>query len=150
VYRRFAERDQLVHAVLARELRRTLAAVFEAAAGQSGFEDQAVAAVSAALAALDDSVVQSLLVSDPATFLPFLTTGAGPLIDIARITISAQLVAAGLPVSEELAEAAARLGLSYVVTRHTILPLADPEGLDEAIRRMLRPIIGALGWTSGP
>jgi AcrR family transcriptional regulator len=144
VYRRFGGRDELVHAVLARELRATLDGMVSAAAGVAGLEAQAVAAVTAALRSLDGSVVDSLLRSDSATFLPYLTTEAGPLLALARTAISAWFEAAGAPASPELAEAAARLGLSLILTRDTVLPLHDADALGEATRRIVRPFL-ALG-----
>jgi AcrR family transcriptional regulator len=148
VYRRIGGRDDLVHAVLARELRRTLRAVRAAAASCDGLEDKAVAVVVAALDGLDGSVVDHLLRSDPGTFLPFLTTGAGPLIAIARDAIAAQGAAldpSGTPPPPALAEAAARLGLSFVLTRDTALPVHDPVELDGAVRALVRPFLTPAG-----
>lgn len=146
VYRRFPSRDDVVHAVLARELRATLRAVAEAAAAADDLEGRAVAAAGAAFAALDGSVVESLLRSDPATFLPFLTTEAGPLVAIAREAISAQVEAAvGVAPPPELAEAAARCGLSFVLTRDSVLPVDDPVALEASIRAVVRPFLAAFG-----
>jgi AcrR family transcriptional regulator len=150
VYRRFGGRDDLVHAVLARELRATLDAVGEAATGAEGLEDRAVAAVTAALSALEGSVVDSLLRSDPATFLPFLTTEAGPLLAIARSAITAQVAAVAAVPAPELAEAAARFGLSFILTRDTVLPVDDPAALAAAVRRMLRPFLIAFAVDVAP
>jgi AcrR family transcriptional regulator len=141
VYRRFRTRDDLVHAVLARELRRTLDTIHAAAARATTVESRVVAAVVTAVEALDGSVVDSLLRSDPATFLPFLTTEAGPLIAIAREAIVAQVAATGARPSHELAEAVARLGLSFVLTRDTVLPLADRKALERSVRRTVRPFL---------
>jgi AcrR family transcriptional regulator len=144
VYRRFPSRDDLIHAVLARELRRTLDAIAHAAASETDLEDRAVAAVSAALAALDRSVVDSLLRSDPDTFLPYLTTDAGPLVALARDAIAAQVSAAtGRTAPLELAEACARMGLSFILTRESIVPLANPRARAAAVRRLVRPLLGA-------
>lgn len=145
VYRRFGDRDNLVHAVLARELRATLQRMRDAMQAEDDLEAKAVAAVSAALRALDDSVSDALLRSDPETFLPFLTTDAGPLLAIARTAITHQMAAYVDNPSPELAEAAARFGLSFVLTRDTILPLRDDDQLDHAVRTMIRPFIAALG-----
>ncbi|MHB8467833.1 MAG: TetR/AcrR family transcriptional regulator, partial [Acidimicrobiales bacterium] len=113
VYRKFATRDALVHGVLARELRRTLAAVEAAAAGSASLEDQIVEGAVVAFARLRDSVVADLLRSDPQTFLPFLTTDAAPLIDVARDLLAARLrdldASLDLQQAAELAEIAARV-----------------------------------------
>ena len=86
-------------------------------------------------------MVDSLLRSDPATFLPFLTTEAGPLLALARTAITAQVAAYTEAPSPELAEAAARFGLSLILTRDSVLPIDDPAALADAVRRMLRPFL---------
>jgi AcrR family transcriptional regulator len=147
VYRRFPSRDDLVHGVLARELRRTIAAIGVAVAGQADLEDKAVEGTLVALAALEGSVVDRLLHTDPNTVLPFLTTGAGPLIEQARRAFVPGLLSLGLasdPAQAEVAaEALARLGLSFVLTRSTALPLDDPAALRRAVRALLAPVIGS-------
>ena len=148
VYRRFGDRDNLVHAVLARELRATLHRMRDAMDAESDLESRAVAAVSAALRSLEDSVSDALLRSDPETFLPFLTTDAGPLLAIARAAITNQMATYVDEPSPELAEAAARFGLSFVLTRSTILPLHDEQRLADAVRTMIRPFFTALGSDS--
>ena len=145
IYRRFGDRDSLVHAVLARELRATLQRMREAMEAEDDLEAKAVAAVSAALRALEGSVSDALLRSDPETFLPFLTTEAGPLLAIARGAITHQMAAYVDDPSPELAEAAARFGLSFILTRDTILPLHDEDQLADAVRTMICPFFAALG-----
>lgn len=148
IYRRFGDRDNLVHAVLARELRLTLQRMRDAMDAEDSLEAKAVAAVSAALRSLDDSVSDALLRSDPDTFLPFLTTEAGPLLAIARTAITHQMAAYVDDPSPELAEAAARFGLSFILTRDTILPLRDEELLAAAVRTMIGPFLAVLGTGS--
>lgn len=145
IYRRFGSRDDLVHAVLARELQQTFAAMWQAAEARDDLEDKAVATVITALGALEDSVVEALLASDPDTFLPFLTTEAGPLIAMARQAVITLVAPVADDPSPELAEAVARFSLSFILTRDTILPLDDPDALDRAVRRMLRPFLTAFG-----
>jgi AcrR family transcriptional regulator len=145
VYRRFPSRDDLVHGVLARELQCTIAAVQAAAVGRPRLADRVIESGVVAFAALEHSVVDHLLRSDPATILPFLTTGAGPLIDLARLAIvptlvDAGLAEAGLP-ADLLAETLARLGLSFVLTRSSVLPAGDPDALRAAVTALLRPLL---------
>lgn len=148
VYRAFATRDELVHAVLARELRQTLAAVKAAGADRRRLEDQVVEGAITALEALRGSVVEKLLRSDPATLLPLLTTGAGPLMAMARQIMVEYARSAGITIDEqqahEAAEAAARLGLSFVLTRDTVFPVDDPEQLRRSLRRLLGPLLSPL------
>lgn len=144
VYRKFGGRDEIVHAVLARELRHTFAIIAAAAAQHDSFEEKVVAGAHAALRALDGSVVEGVLRSDPATFLPFLTTEAGPLLDIARMLLAPQIRLAGLAEDDahaaELAESVARLALSFILTRDSVFP-AEEVALADSLRRLLRPLL---------
>ena len=145
VYRRFANRDELVHAVLGRELRRTLAAIDRASRDASTPEDQIAAAADAALAALDGSVVDGLLRSSPATVLPFLTIEAGPLLALATEAIASRIAAfdpsMGRARSVQLGEVAARLGLSFILTRDTKFPVDDRAKLRTALRELLGAVL---------
>ena len=145
VYRWFGSRDDLVHAVLARELRTTLLAVGAATAAVERFEDKAVEAALVCMAALDGSVVDHLLRNDPGAVLPLLTTGAAPLIALARTALVPHLLAAGVatePVQAAIvAESLARLGLSFVLTRDTVIPVRDPAALRAAVEALLRPLL---------
>jgi AcrR family transcriptional regulator len=145
VYRWFGSRDELVHAVLARELRMTLLAVGAATAAVEGFEDKAVEAALVCFAALDGSVVDHLLRNDPASVLPLLTSGAAPLIALARAALTPPLVSSGIARDADqaaiVAEALARLGLSFVLTRDTVVPVDDPVALRRAVRALLHPLL---------
>jgi AcrR family transcriptional regulator len=145
VYRRFPSRDDLVHGVLARELRTAIGAVSLAAASQATLDLAVVEATLTALRLLDGSVVDRLLHTDPATVLPFLTTGAGPLIDQARAAFAPVLLVAGVAADEReaalVAEALARLGLSFVLTRSTVLPFDDPEALRAHVAGLVLPLV---------
>jgi TetR/AcrR family transcriptional repressor of uid operon len=148
VYRRFANRDDLVHGVLARELRDTLAAIEAAAGAADSLEGKVIEGGLVALAALRGSLVEKLLQADPATFLPFLTTRAGPLVAIARQALVAGARRAGVDADEqqlaEAAEVAARLGLSLIVTRETAFPVDDPDELRASMVRFVGPMLAAL------
>ena len=145
VYRLFGGRDELVQAVLARELRSVLAAVAAAVEGEIGLEDKAVAAITVCLRALDGSVVDALLRLDATTFLPHLTTGAGPLVAVAREAIATIVEAdTGHRPPPAMAELCARMGLSYILTRETVLPVDDPEELRCEVREAIAPLVAGL------
>jgi AcrR family transcriptional regulator len=148
VYRAFSTRDELVHAVLARELRSAIDQILAAAATSASVEEGIIEGALAGLAVLRSSLVEQLLRTDPSTILPFLTTKAGPLIAITRQFLSAQARVAGVAISEEhaeqLAEIAARLGLSFVLTRDTVFPVDDDAALRQALRQVLRPVLAPL------
>jgi AcrR family transcriptional regulator len=148
VYRAFSTRDELVHAVLARELRATIGDITAAAATSGSVEDGIIEGALVGLAALRRSLVEQLLRTDPSTILPFLTTKAGPLIALTRQLLVTQARAAGATISaehaDELAEIAARLGLSFVLTRESVFPVDDDEALRASLRRVLRPVLSPL------
>ncbi|HEY1653299.1 MAG TPA: TetR/AcrR family transcriptional regulator [Acidimicrobiales bacterium] len=148
VYRAFSTRDELVHAVLARELRTTIGLINAAAVASSSVEDGIIEGALTGLSALRSSLVEQLLRTDPSTILPFLTTKAGPLVAITRQLLVAQARSAGASISEEhaeeLAEVAARLGLSFVLTRESVFPVDDEESLRASLRRVLRPVLSPL------
>lgn len=137
VYRRFGSRDALVHAVLARELRSTLNDIGRAVAKHDDLPSKAAAAVTTAVRRLDQSVVDSLLRSDPETFLPFLTTDAAPLLVLATNAINAGLGGK----APAVAEALARIGLSFVLTRDSVLPLNKPKELEASVRSLVASVI---------
>jgi TetR/AcrR family transcriptional regulator, repressor for uid operon len=143
VYRAFSTRDELVHAVLARELRSAIGEINAAAAASDSVEDGIIEGALAGLAVFRGSLVEQLLRTDPSTILPFLTTKAGQLIAITRQALAAEASAAGADLdprhAEELAEIAARLGLSFILTRDTVFPVEDDEALRASMRRVLRP-----------
>jgi AcrR family transcriptional regulator len=145
LYRTFADRDELVHAVLARELRDTIATIERATSVQESIEDKVIAGGAAALAALSTSIVDRLIQTDPATVLPFLTVHAGPLLAIAREAIATQIrtidPAISSRLAKEIGEAAARLGLSFVLVRDTVVAIDDPDALREYVRVLVQPIL---------
>jgi AcrR family transcriptional regulator len=148
VYRSFSTRDELVHAVLARELRAAITDIVAAAARSSSVEDGIIEGALAGLAVLRNSLVEQLLRTDPSTILPFLTTKAGPLIAITCRFLAGQARAVGAEISDEhaqeLAEIAARLGLSFVLTRETVFPVEDEDSLRASLHRVLRPVLSPL------
>jgi AcrR family transcriptional regulator len=154
VYRAFGARDDLVHAVLARELRATVARITTAASGAQSVEDGIIEGALVGMAALRISLVEHLLRSDPSTVLPFLTTKAGPLIALTRQLLAGQAAAAGATIdpvqAAELAEIAARLGLSFILTRDTVFPVGDEDALRDSLRRLFRPVLAPLFELSQP
>jgi AcrR family transcriptional regulator len=148
VYRAFSTRDELVHAVLARELRSSIGQIVGAAARCGAVEDGIIEGAIAGLGVLRSSLVEQLLRTDPSTVLPFLTTKAGPLIAITRQFLLTQARAVGAAISDEhaleLAEIAARLCLSFVLTRETVFPVEEEDALRASLRRVLRPVLSPL------
>jgi len=148
VYRKFASRDHLVDAVLARELRQVFRDVTETAARYDTLLDKFVEGALVALAAAEGSLVTALLASDPTTFLPFLTTDAAPLIALGRELLVTQAIALNTDLdyetAAEFAELAARIGLSFLLTRETVFPVHDLQATRRSLRRVFEPLLAPL------
>lgn len=144
VYRAFADRDEIVHGVLNRELRRTLADIRDAVSRRTSLEDRAVEAAVVGLRCMRGSLVERLLASGDPAFLRFLTVDAGPLITFARDAV-VHLLRAEDPSMDrrraaQLAEIAVRLTLSYILSRDTVLPLDDESAMRRSVRLIVRPL----------
>jgi hypothetical protein len=134
--------------VLARELRQVFQAVTETAARYDTLLDKFVEGARVALGAAENSLVTALLASDPTTFLPFLTTDAAPLLALGRQLLVAQAMALGADIdaqtASEFAELAARLGVSFLLTRQTVFPVDDPDAARRSLRRVFGPLLAPM------
>ncbi len=148
LFRRFAGRDALVRALVAREVRRAIAVVDHEISTVREPEAQVTNGFLAFLEHLrSHPLLQRLLVTDPAEVLPLLTTeGEVPLAAV-RAYIAAQLErtrsegASIIADPEQLAELLARLALSFVLTPGSVLPLDDAGRLPDTVRTTLVPLI---------
>ncbi|MEV0684516.1 TetR/AcrR family transcriptional regulator [Nocardia sp. NPDC050378] len=145
LYRRFGGKDDIVQAVGLWQVRRLLdqadAALRRQADEGASAEDQIVELfVVFALGLRENPLLDRLLATDPATVLPYLTTGGAPVIELGRDFLAefiTRLQQAGkLPAYDPLpvAEMVARTALSLVLTRPTVIPLDD----EAAARRFAR------------
>lgn len=148
LYRRFPNRDALLTALAAREARACVDAVEEQIAGIDDAQDQVVAAVLAAIHELTtNTLLQRLLVTDADRLLPLLTLRGAPILALGRDYVAGELRrlrAAGATVTGDpdvVAELLARLVLSLVLTRESVLPLDDHDRLERAVRTSVAPLI---------
>lgn len=153
VYRYFPKKDQLLNALLMRELRRFLTKVDAVIAAQSTPEDKLVEGLVFCLDFLRaHRVLNRLLRTEPELILPLLTTKAGNVIAAARSWIAGHIrteIAAGrLSMPDEdvegIAEIIARNVLSLVLTQDTILPIDSPDWRQRVSDLYLGPIVRAL------
>lgn len=120
VYRYFGSRDGLISATILREEEALMGQLVEAAAAHDELRPAMEAALAVALrSAREHPLLDRLLADEPEALLPFLTTGAGPVLSAARPVV-AQLLGRYVPhlTQRELelaADAASRLLLSYAV-----------------------------------
>jgi TetR/AcrR family transcriptional repressor of uid operon len=146
IYRRFDGRDEIVHAVLARELRSFFDTVARSVEHLDRIEDQVVEGFLTALDAARDSPMLPLLRSEP-DLLMFLVTDAGPVLDMVTGLMVAQLqsVASGTEIDSQRARHGAeivfRLTVSFVLMPETTLPLDEPVAARESLHALFDPLL---------
>ncbi len=153
VYRYFPKKDQLLEAILMRELRGFLRKIDLAIRDQPGPEEKLVEGLVFTMTFLRaHRLLQRLLRTEPELILPNLTTEGGPAIGAAREFVARHAreeIAAGritLPEADidAISELVVRMALSFVVAPASVLDLDDPEALRTFCRRWLGPVIGGL------
>lgn len=138
LYRRFAQKTDLVEAVAIREARRFIADV-DARIDHSASPHEQIAEgfVSFTKGLQGNALLTRLLVTEPEATLPMLTLRAGPFLALGRGYLAEtirRLQAEGKLAefdAEPAAEILARLALSLALTPEGVIPVAD----EEAARR---------------
>jgi AcrR family transcriptional regulator len=158
IYRYFPKKDQLINALLLRELRRFLTKLDAVIDSEGTSDAKLVAGLLFCLGYLrKHRLLNRLLRTEPELILPYLTTKGRPVLIAARAWIARLIrneVAQGriaLPDQdiEMLAEALVRMVISLVVTPDTVLPVDSPEGQHRLVELYLRPVVAALRPTGG-
>ncbi len=141
IYRRFDGRDEIIHAVLAREMRRVLTSVAAEVEHLDRIEDQVVEAFLCGLRAAEGSLLTTLVRREP-QLLALATIEGGPAIATAReFLVQAYARRTGAPpgpVTAHVAEVLIRLALSLVLCPDTSFPRHDRQ----ALHRLLDPLVG--------
>jgi AcrR family transcriptional regulator len=147
LYRRFAQKSDLVQAVGLREVRRFLEAVDRRVDTTTSAEEQIVALfVSFAQGLRRHKLLQRVLATEPELVLPELTVRGGPVLELGRDYLAEFLRRlqdeGALPSYDPLpvAELMARVALTMALLPETRIPL----GTDHAARRFARDHIAAL------
>lgn len=148
VYRRFGDRARLVDALAVRECRRCLAQLAQAPDPDAPVEDRVADSFVAALRiAREHPLLSRLARLEPESLLASVNHGEGQLLALMRQFVSGQ-IRAGQEAGElepgdpdEPAELLVRLGLSFVLIGHTVLPLDDDEGARRLARTLIAPIV---------
>jgi AcrR family transcriptional regulator len=153
IYRYFPKKDQLVSALIMRELRRFLTRLDAVIEAEPTSEAKLVQGVLFCLNHLrEHGLLNRLLRTEPELILPYLTTKAGGVVAAARRWIARLIrteVAEGrIALPDEdidlLAELLVRTVISLTLTPDTVLPLDSPEGQRRLVALYLRPILAAL------
>lgn len=147
VYRRFEGRNQIVEAVLGREVRRFFASILASTAHLRRFEDVVVESFLTGLRATEASLLSTLVRSEP-ELLALLTIDGGPVVAAARDFLVAAYGADDDHITHGhiamVAEMLVRLAISLVLTPETALPLDDDEAARAALHRLLDPLLAPL------
>lgn len=149
VYRRFAGRDEVVVAVIRRELEAAAAAVAGAVAGTADAEDRFCGAFAAAVEVVGgNELLTRLLQLEPETLLPYLTTTGQPFVAGAiaflRPYVRALRVKHGAgdpdPGLDAVSETIGRVGLSLRLTPAIAIDLDGDEAVTRYAREVLVPL----------
>ena len=147
IYRRFDGRQQILEAVIGREVRRFFASILAPTAGLHRFNDVVVESFVHGLASSETSLLAAMVRSEP-ELLALLTIDGGPIIDAAReflLDLTAQAgVGSDADTTATLVEVLVRLAISLVLTPSATFPLDDPDTALAALHRVLDPILAAL------
>jgi AcrR family transcriptional regulator len=146
VYRRFATRDDLVQAVLTRECRRFFADIAAATDQLPTMADRLVEGFVVGLRnAREQPLLRRMLTVESDSWLPFLTTHAGPAIAVAReflVRCYRESPTARSDVhADEVAEILVRLSISLVLTPDGCLAVRTDEEARATARRYLAPLV---------
>lgn len=147
VYRHFPGKDDIVEAVILREMGRFLTTMEAEMAGFETIQDKLTEGFVFALAYLRENVLLSrLLQIEPDSLLPYLTTEGGSLVDTAAAFLAVQLsrdAHEDRPGSElqVVAELAVRIMLSFLLTPSRSIALADPAEARAFACRHLVPLL---------
>jgi len=129
VYRYFRDRDELVAAVVRRDVEATLVAARSATAGIADLREALEVGIAVVLRrAREHPVLDALLATEGEVLVPFLTSSSSPVLRVARPVLE-ELVALRLPTLAVgrlhiFADAVARLLVSYTVSPPD-LPIDD-------------------------
>ncbi|WP_222871426.1 TetR/AcrR family transcriptional regulator [Nonomuraea sp. PA05] len=140
VYRRFARKNDLIQAVITRELRRFLHAFEQALAPLPSHADQVAEGFAITLRLVrGHRLLSRLLATEPETILPLLTLEAGPYLAMARDYLTAHVGDA------EVAETFVRIALSFVLVPASAIPLLNDDDARAYARRHLVPLLPSEG-----
>ena len=146
VYRRFANKERLVEAVVLGEAQRFFAELEAATARFGSVEDRIVEAFAHTLAAArEQRLLNRLLRTEPEMLLPHLTTKGAPILAAGRAFLARQMKLAGTDVPprevDAVAELVARLVLSFLLTPESAVKLENPREARRFARRYIVPLM---------
>ncbi|WP_156365251.1 TetR/AcrR family transcriptional regulator [Sciscionella sediminilitoris] len=150
VYRKFAGRDKLTVAVIARDAQRFFAEIGRATESIADVGERLVEGLVIGLRWIrEQPLLHRLLHTEPELVLPAVTLHAGPALATIREFLAAQYRASEPPAlrvpidPDEVAEIVVRLAVSLTLTPETVLPLNSEEQIRATARRYLSFVLPA-------
>jgi AcrR family transcriptional regulator len=143
IYRRFGRKEELVEAVMLRELADFLAELGDAVLrGTTVEEGLAEGFVFGIRGARKHPLFGRLLETEPEALLPYVTLDGGPLVAAAADFVTDTVLGAN-PTAQAraAAEALVRLAHSLVLTPQSALPLDDDRAAKELARRLIAALL---------
>lgn len=147
LYRRFAQKSDVVQAVGLREVRRFLDAVDRQVDGTAPAEEQLVElSVAFSTGLRRNKLLQRLITTEPELVLPLLTVHGGPVLELGRDYLAEflqRLQAGGaLPAYDvqPVAELIARVALSMALLPDTTMPTGNTEAARRFAREHIVPL----------
>lgn len=148
IYRRFEGRDELIHAVVARELRRLLSTITKSVDHLEGVTDKLVEGFIAGLESVEKSGFLQFVRSEP-DLLVFLGDGSTDAISLVTSVMVNQLLASttsedvDLVKARHVAELVFRLAVSFVSLPASTFPLDDRDAARAALFALFDPLVEA-------
>lgn len=147
VYRRFASREELVNATLARDLQRFFATVADAVAGIPDLTGKVVEGILVGVRVARTTLLPELLRTDAGLATSLLNSG--PVLEAGRAALVRQyetMTGANVARSQRadvelVAEALIRLGLSFLLVPGSSVDFDDDASARKALRRLVGPML---------
>jgi len=151
IYRRFPRKENLIEAVLLRELNSFLDCLQRVGGDEMSAEDKMIERLAFALQYLrNHPLLQRLLRTEPESILPSLTVSGRPVVDTAREHIGAfirqDLFGSATPPAEAerhiqmVAELGVRIVLSFLLTPSSAIPMETLEDARAFARDLIAPV----------
>lgn len=142
IYRYFASKDALIHAVVASEVERVFRRITPTIDRQSNIEDQLVEGFAAVVSAARGSrLIKRTFTAEPDVAMKFLTQSR-QVLDIAHAYVASRLEGQMKPDdARAVAEVIVRVGLTFVVLQDGTIKLSSAEEARAFARRFLVPML---------
>jgi AcrR family transcriptional regulator len=155
IYRRFPKKENLIEAVVLRELRNFLGDLASVGGPDISPEDRMIERLAFALQYLrNHPLLRRLLRTEPEAILPSLTVNGGPVVDLAREQVAAfirrDLFGSRTPPAlaerriQTIAELGVRIVLSFILTPSSAIPMTTLDDARAFARELITPVQAGL------